>query len=197
MIDLNRAGVVLMEIVSKPDMRSPEEAGAYVGNCAPSCVISGPATATWKKVPCGPTSTCLCAQSWRDDLRTRVEVKNVNSVRFVMQAIEVEAERQVEVWEDGGEVVQETRLFDPSRGETRSMRSKEFAHDYRYFPDPDLLPVPLGRRFHRAHPATLPELPDEKKQRFISMIWGCRPMTPACWSPTGNRSLFRRSGQGP
>ena len=103
-----------------------------------------------------------------DELRTRVEVKNVNSVRFVMQTIEVEAERQVEVWEDGGEVVQETRLFDPNRGETRAMRTKEFAHDYRYFPDPDLLPVRFDDDFIERIKATLPELPDEKKNRFIN-----------------------------
>lgn len=103
-----------------------------------------------------------------DELRTRVEVKNVNSVRFVMQAIEVEAERQVEVWEDGGEVVQETRLFDPNKGETRAMRTKEFAHDYRYFPDPDLLPVRFDDDFIERIKSTLPELPDDKKNRFIN-----------------------------
>lgn len=101
-------------------------------------------------------------------LNTRCEIKNVNSVRFVMQAIEVEAQRQVEVWESGGEVNQETRLFDPSKSETRSMRSKEFAHDYRYFPDPDLLPVKLSAEYVDAIAATLPELPDEKKQRFMT-----------------------------
>lgn len=104
------------------------------------------------------------------DLRTRVEVKNVNSVRFVMQAIEIEAERQVEVWEDGGEVVQETRLFDVNKGETRAMRTKEFAHDYRYFPDPDLLPVKLEAGYVDQIKATLPELPDEKKARLISEL---------------------------
>lgn len=102
------------------------------------------------------------------ELKTRVEVKNVNSVKFVMQAIEVEAERQVGVWEDGGEVIQETRLFDPNKGETRAMRSKEFAHDYRYFPDPDLLPVRLDEDFIANIEATLPELPDEKKARLIA-----------------------------
>ena len=103
-----------------------------------------------------------------EELRTRAEIKNVNSVRFVMQAIEVEAARQVEVWETGGEVVQETRLFDSARGETRSMRAKEFAHDYRYFPDPDLLPLNLAPEYVDTLAATLPELPDEKKERFIS-----------------------------
>lgn len=102
-----------------------------------------------------------------EPLRTRVEVKNVNSVRFVMQAIAHEAERQVRVWEEGGTIVQETRLYDPGKGETRPMRAKEFAHDYRYFPDPDLLPLKLSREYVDTIAATLPELPDEKKERFM------------------------------
>lgn len=103
-----------------------------------------------------------------DELNTRCEIKNVNSVRFIMQAIEAESQRQVEVWENGGEVVQETRLFDPANSETRTMRSKEFAHDYRYFPDPDLLPLNLTQAYVDAIAATLPELPDEKKERYMS-----------------------------
>ena len=119
-----------------------------------------------------------------DVLNTRCEIKNVNSIRFIMQSIEVESQRQVDVWEGGGEVVQETRLFDPSKKETRSMRSKEFAHDYRYFPDPDLLPLNLTQEYVDSIAATLPELPDEKKERYVSNFVS-RPMTQACWWWTG------------
>ena len=139
-IDLNRSGVALMEIVSKPDLRSSEEARRSSPSSARSCAISAPATATWRRAACAPTSTCRCA-SPASQLGTRCEIKNVNSIRFVGQAIEHEARRQIEIIEDGGTIDQETRLFDPNKGETRSMRSKEEAHDYRYFPDPDLLPL--------------------------------------------------------
>ena len=169
-IDLNRAGVALMEIVSEPDIRSPEEAGAYLRKLRRSCAISAPATATWRKAPCAPTSTCRCA-STGNRYRTRCEVKNVNSVRFVMQAVEAEAKRQIEVWESGGTVEQETRLFDSGRGVTRSMRSKEDAHDYRYFPDPDLLPLVLDEAWIDGLQARLPELPDAKKARFMHGLW--------------------------
>ena len=168
MIDLNRAGVVLMEIVSKPDIRTPEEAGAYIRKLRAILRYLGTCDGNMEEGSMRADVNVSVRPLGDTDLRTRVEVKNVNSVRFVMQAIEVEAERQVGVWEDGGEVIQETRLFDPNKGETRAMRSKEFAHDYRYFPDPDLLPVRLEEDFIAKIKATLPELPDEKKNRFIS-----------------------------
>ena len=167
MIDLNRAGVVLMEIVSKPDIRTPEEAGAYVRKLRAILRYLGTCDGNMEEGSMRADVNVSVRPVGDSELRTRVEVKNVNSVRFVMQAIEVEAERQVGVWEDGGEVIQETRLFDPNKGETRAMRSKEFAHDYRYFPDPDLLPVRLEEDFIARIKATLPELPDEKKARFI------------------------------
>ena len=168
MIDLNRSGVVLMEIVSHPDMRSPEEAGAYVRKIRAIVRYLGTCDGNMEEGSMRADVNVSVRKVGETDLRTRVEVKNVNSVRFVMQAIEVEAERQVEVWEDGGEVVQETRLFDPNKGETRAMRTKEFAHDYRYFPDPDLLPVKLEEGFVAQIKSTLPELPDEKKARLIN-----------------------------
>ncbi|MBO6520029.1 MAG: Asp-tRNA(Asn)/Glu-tRNA(Gln) amidotransferase subunit GatB [Rhodospirillales bacterium] len=168
MIDLNRAGVVLMEIVSKPDIRSPEEAGAYLRKLRAILRYLGTCDGNMEEGSMRADVNVSVRPKGADELRTRVEVKNVNSVRFVMQAIEVEAERQVGVWEDGGEVVQETRLFDPNKGETRAMRTKEFAHDYRYFPDPDLLPVRFDDDFIERIKATLPELPDEKKNRFIN-----------------------------
>ncbi len=168
MIDLNRAGVVLMEIVSKPDIRSPEEAGAYLRKLRAILRYLGTCDGNMEEGSMRADVNVSVRPKGADELRTRVEVKNVNSVRFVMQAIEVEAERQVEVWEDGGEVVQETRLFDPNKGETRAMRTKEFAHDYRYFPDPDLLPVRFDDDFIERIKSTLPELPDDKKNRFIN-----------------------------
>jgi aspartyl-tRNA(Asn)/glutamyl-tRNA(Gln) amidotransferase subunit B len=167
LIDLNRSGVALMEIVSKPDMRTPEEAGAYLRKLRAILRYLGTCDGNMEE----GSMRCDVNVSVRhpgEEFRTRCEIKNVNSVRFVMQAIEHEAARHVEVYESGGEIVQETRLFDPSRGETRSMRSKEMAHDYRYFPDPDLLPLEFDDAFVENIRATLPELPDEKKERFIS-----------------------------
>jgi len=166
-IDLNRAGVALMEIVSKPDLRSPEEAGAYLRKLRAILRYLGTCDGNMEQ----GSLRCDANVSVRhpgEELRTRAEIKNINSVRFVMQAIEIEAERQIDLYENGGEVVQETRLFDPDRGETRSMRSKEDAHDYRYFPDPDLLPVDLEQSFVDDIKAGLPELPDTKKARFVS-----------------------------
>jgi aspartyl-tRNA(Asn)/glutamyl-tRNA(Gln) amidotransferase subunit B len=166
-IDLNRAGVALMEIVSKPDLRSPEEAGAYLRKLRAILRYLGTCDGNMEQ----GSLRCDANVSVRhpgEELRTRAEIKNINSVRFVMQAIEIEAERQIDLYENGGEVVQETRLFDPDRGETRSMRSKEDAHDYRYFPDPDLLPVDLEQSFVDDIKAGLPELPDAKKARFVS-----------------------------
>ncbi|MEQ8665881.1 MAG: Asp-tRNA(Asn)/Glu-tRNA(Gln) amidotransferase subunit GatB [Rhodospirillales bacterium] len=166
-IDLNRAGVALMEIVSKPDMRSPEEAGIYVRKLRSILRYLGTCDGNMEQGSMR-ADVNVSVRKAGEDLRTRCEIKNVNSVRFVMQAIETEARRQVEVWESGGEVQQETRLFDPNKGETRSMRSKEFAHDYRYFPDPDLLPLVLSHEYVDAIAADLPELPDEKKERFMT-----------------------------
>ena len=166
-IDLNRAGVALMEIVSKPDLRSPEEAGIYVRKLRSILRYLGTCDGNMEQGSMR-ADVNVSVRHAGEDYRTRCEIKNVNSVRFVMQAIETEARRQVEVWESGGEVAQETRLFDPNKSETRSMRSKELAHDYRYFPDPDLLPLVLDDAFVEDIKASLPELPDEKKERFMA-----------------------------
>ena len=168
MIDLNRSGVALMEIVSKPDIRTPEEAGAYLRKLRAIVRYLGTCDGNMEEGSMRADVNVSVRPLGDTELRTRVEVKNVNSIRFVMQAIEIEAERQVEAWEDGEEIVQETRLLDPNRGETRPMRSKEFAHDYRYFPDPDLLPVRLEEDYIAAIEKTLPELPDDKKARLIN-----------------------------
>jgi len=168
MIDLNRAGVCLMEIVSKPDIRSPEEAGMFVRKLRSILRYLGTCDGNMEQGSMRADVNVSVRLLGETDYRTRAEIKNVNSMRFIMQAIEVEAARQVEVWETGGEVVQETRLFDPNRSETRSMRAKEFAHDYRYFPDPDLLPLNLAPEYVDTIAATLPELPDEKKARFMT-----------------------------
>lgn len=167
-IDLNRSGVALMEIVSKPDLRSPEEAGAYLRKLRAIVQYLGTCDGNMEQGSLRCDANVSVRPSGSDELRTRAEIKNINSVRFVMQAIEYEAERQVDVYETGGSVVQETRLYDPDRGETRSMRSKEDAHDYRYFPDPDLLPIDLTPDFVEEIKKNLPELPDAKKVRFIS-----------------------------
>ncbi len=167
-IDLNRSGVALMEIVSKPDMRSPEEAGIYVRKLRSILRYLDTCDGNMEQGSMRADVNVSVRKASTDDLNTRCEIKNVNSVRFVMQAIEVEAQRQIEVWESGGTVDQETRLFDPNKSETRSMRSKEFAHDYRYFPDPDLLPLRLTQDFVDGIAAGLPELPDEKKERYMS-----------------------------
>ena len=167
-IDLNRSGVALMEIVSKPDLRGPEDAGAYLRKLRSILRYLGTCDGNMEE----GSLRCDCNVSVRKlgetDYRTRAEIKNLNSVRFVMRAIEFEAGRQVEVYENGGEVDQETRLFDSAKGVTRAMRSKEFAHDYRYFPDPDLLPLEITREFVDGIKASLPELPDEKKERFMA-----------------------------
>ncbi len=168
LIDLNRAGVGLMEIVSRPDIRGPEEAGAYLRKLRAIMRYLGTCDGNMEQGSMRCDVNVSVRPLGENDLRTRAEVKNVNSVRFVMQAIEREAERQVGVYESGGEVVQETRLYDSAKGETRSMRTKEFAHDYRYFPDPDLLPLRLDPAFVERIRATLPELPDERKARFIA-----------------------------
>ena len=169
-IDLNRSGVGLMEIVSKPDMRSPEEAGEYLRQLRAIVRALGTCDGNMDEGSMRCDVNVSVRKVGETILRDRVEVKNVNSVRFVMQAIEIEANRQVEVYENGGTVRQETRLFDPNNGETRPMRSKENAHDYRYFPDPDLLPVILTDEYIDQIRASLPELPEAKKKRYVSEL---------------------------
>ncbi|HUW80792.1 MAG TPA: Asp-tRNA(Asn)/Glu-tRNA(Gln) amidotransferase subunit GatB [Acidocella sp.] len=164
-IDLNRAGVALMEIVSEPDIRSPEEAGAYLRKIRQILRYLGTCDGNMEEGSMR-ADVNVSVRKPGEEFRTRCEIKNVNSVRFVMHAVEAEALRQIAVWESGGEVVQETRLYDPARGETRSMRSKEDAHDYRYFPEPDLLPLVLDEAWVAALKEKLPELPDEKRRRF-------------------------------
>jgi len=165
-IDLNRSGVALMEIVSEPDMRSPEEAGAYLRKLRTILRYLGTCDGNMEEGSMR-ADVNVSVRKHGEPFRTRCEVKNVNSIRFVMQAIEAEAWRQVQLWESGGTVEQETRLFDPNRGETRSMRSKEDAHDYRYFPDPDLLPLVLDEAWVAELKSALPELPDAKRARFV------------------------------
>jgi aspartyl-tRNA(Asn)/glutamyl-tRNA(Gln) amidotransferase subunit B len=164
-VDLNRSGVALMEIVSEPDIRSPEEAGAYLTKLRAILRYLGTCDGNMEE---GSMRADVNVSVRRpgEGYGTRCEIKNVNSIRFVQQAIVFEAARQVELIEGGGTVVQETRLFDAVRGETRSMRSKEEAHDYRYFPDPDLLPLELDPHWVEKIKAGLPELPDEKHARF-------------------------------
>jgi aspartyl-tRNA(Asn)/glutamyl-tRNA(Gln) amidotransferase subunit B len=165
-IDLNRAGVALMEIVSRPDMRAPEEAAAYLRKLRTILRYLEACDGNMEE----GSMRCDINVSVRKPgaaLGTRTETKNVNSIRYVQQAIDYEAQRQVSLIEEGGAVVQETRLWDPGKGITRTMRSKEEAHDYRYFPDPDLPPLRLDPAFVEAIRASLPELPDEKKARFI------------------------------
>ena len=166
-VDLNRSGVALMEIVSKPDMRSADEAKAYVTKLRTILRYLGTCDGNMEQ---GSLRADVNVSVRRpgERLGTRCEIKNVNSIRFIGQAIETEARRQIGILEDGGKIDQETRLFDPNKGETRSMRSKEEAHDYRYFPDPDLLPLEFDQAFVDALAAHLPELPDAKRARFIA-----------------------------
>ena len=171
-VDLNRSGVALMEIVSKPDMRSSEQAKAYVSKLRTILRYLGTCDGDMEKGSLR-ADVNVSVRKPGDPLGTRCEIKNVNSIRFIGQAIEYEARRQIGILEDGGAIVQETRLFDAGKGETRSMRSKEEAHDYRYFPDPDLLPLEFSQDYVDALKAKLPELPDAKKARFIG---GFRPV---------------------
>jgi aspartyl-tRNA(Asn)/glutamyl-tRNA(Gln) amidotransferase subunit B len=164
-VDLNRSGVALMEIVSKPDMRSPEEAGAYIRKLRAILRYVGSCDGNMEQGSMR-ADVNVSVRRAAGELGTRTETKNVNSVRFIMAAIEYESNRQVDVLEGGGSIVQETRLWDPDKAETRSLRSKEEAHDYRYFPDPDLLPVELSDDFLRECLASLPELPDAKRRRY-------------------------------
>ena len=165
LVDLNRAGVALMEIVSKPDLRSSEEAKAYVAKLRTILRYLGTCDGDMEKGNLR-ADVNVSVRKPGTPLGTRCEIKNVNSIRFIGQAIEHEARRQIEILEDGGAIEQETRLFDPGKGETRSMRYKEEAHDYRYFPDPDLLPLELTAAYVDDLKSHLPELPDEKKARF-------------------------------
>ncbi|MFC7497728.1 Asp-tRNA(Asn)/Glu-tRNA(Gln) amidotransferase subunit GatB [Enterovirga sp. GCM10030262] len=164
-VDLNRCGVALMEIVSKPDMRSPEEAGAYVRKLRSILRYVGSCDGNMEQGSMR-ADVNVSVRKPGQPFGTRTETKNVNSVRFIMATIEHEANRQVDVLESGGTIVQETRLFDPDKGETRSLRSKEDAHDYRYFPDPDLLPLELTPEFLDECRHSLPELPDAKRRRY-------------------------------
>jgi aspartyl-tRNA(Asn)/glutamyl-tRNA(Gln) amidotransferase subunit B len=177
-VDLNRTGVALMEIVSRPDIRGPEEAAAYVvklrqilrylGTCDGN-MQNGNLRADVNVSICQPGQYEKYLESGDfSHLGTRCEIKNMNSMRFIQQAIDVEARRQIAIVESGGSVDQETRLYDPDKGETRSMRSKEEAHDYRYFPDPDLLPLEIEQDWVDEIAANLPELPDQKKARFVT-----------------------------
>jgi len=168
-VDLNRSGVALMEIVSRPDMGSPAEAGAYVRKLRSILRYVGSCDGNMEEGSMR-ADVNVSVRKPGDEFGTRTETKNVNSVRFVMAVIEQEARRQVDLIEDGGTVVQETRLYDPDRNETRSMRSKEDAHDYRYFPDPDLLPLELDDAFLEECRASLPELPDAKRQRYVEEL---------------------------
>src|SRR5919202_1354206 len=167
-VDLNRSGVALMEIVSKPDLRSADEARAYVAKLRTILRYLGTCDGDMEK---GNLRADVNVSVRRpgEPLGTRCEIKNVNSIRFIGQAIEYEARRQIEVIEDGGTIDQETRLFDPGKGETRSMRSKEEAHDYRYFPDPDLLPLEFDQAYVDDLAQHIPELPDQKKTRFAKL----------------------------
>ena len=177
-VDLNRTGVALMEIVSRPDIRGPEEAAAYIvklrqilrylGTCDGN-MQNGNLRADVNVSICQPGQYEKYLESGNfSHLGTRCEIKNMNSMRFIQQAIDVEARRQIAIVESGGSVDQETRLYDPDKGETRSMRSKEEAHDYRYFPDPDLLPLEIEQDWVDEIAANLPELPDQKKARFVT-----------------------------
>jgi aspartyl-tRNA(Asn)/glutamyl-tRNA(Gln) amidotransferase subunit B len=169
LVDLNRSGVALMEIVSKPDIRSAAEARAFIAKLRTILRYLGTSDADMEKGNLR-ADVNVSVRRPRSPFGTRCEIKNVNSIRFAGQAIEHEARRQIGILEDGGAIEQETRLFDPGRGETRSMRSKEEAHDYRYFPDPDLLPLEFNDSYVAALAEDLPELPDEKRARFRNEI---------------------------
>jgi len=169
-IDLNRAGVGLMEIVTKPDFRSPEEAGAFLRKLRSILRYLGTCDGNMDEGSMRCDVNVSVRPYGSDELRTRCEMKNVNSVKFVMQAIENEAKRHVEVYENGGTIAQETRQFDPTTGHTKVMRKKEFAHDYRYFPEPDLPPLVLDDDYINSVKAEMIELPDAKKHRFVETL---------------------------
>lgn len=167
LVDLNRSGIALMEIVSRPDLRSSEQAGAYMRKVRTIVRYLGTCDGNMEQGSMR-ADVNVSVRKPGDELGTRCEMKNINSVRFIQQSIEYEARRQIEVIENGGVIEQQTRLFDSKNGETRPMRSKEEAHDYRYFPDPDLLPLALDEAWIDDLKAKLPELPDDKKARYIS-----------------------------
>ena len=169
-IDLNRAGVGLMEIVTKPDFRAPEEAGAFLKKLRSILRYLGTCDGNMDEGSMRCDVNVSVRPLGSNELRTRCEMKNVNSIKFVMQAIENEARRHVEVYESGGEIVQETRQFNPATGQTKAMRKKEFAHDYRYFPEPDLAPLVLTDEYINQVKSEIPELPDEKKERFVTKL---------------------------
>jgi len=194
-VDLNRAGIALMEIVSEPDLRSAEEAGIYLRKLRSILRYLGTCDGNMEE----GSLRCDCNVSVRrpgEPYGTRCEIKNLNSIRFVMQAIEYEARRQIDILEEGGVIAQQTRLFDPGRGVTRPMRSKEEAHDYRYFPDPDLLPLTLDPEWVAGLRTELPELPDAKKVRFVSDL-GLSPDDAAVLvAERETAMLFERVAQG-
>lgn len=169
-IDLNRAGVGLMEIVTKPDFRAPEEAGAFLKKLRSILRYLGSCDGNMDEGSMRCDVNVSVRPYGSNELRTRCEMKNVNSIKFVMQAIENEARRHVEVYENGGDIVQETRQFNPVTGQTKAMRKKEFAHDYRYFPEPDLAPLVLSDEYIQSVRDEIPELPDEKKERFVKEL---------------------------
>ncbi len=194
-IDLNRSGVALMEIVSKPDIRSSEEAKAFLSKLRSILRYLGTCDGDMEKGSLR-ADVNVSVRKPGGPLGTRCEIKNVNSIRFVGQAIEHEARRQIEIIEDGGKIDQETRLFDPNKGETRSMRSKEEAHDYRYFPDPDLLPLEFDQAYVDGCKRICRNC-RTRSGRGLSPSTACPPMTPTCWSPRGAGRLLRGGGQGP
>jgi len=167
LVDLNRSGVALMEIVSKPDLRSPDEVNAYIKKLRSIMRYLGTCDGNMQEGSLRADVNVSVRKKGEKELGTRCEIKNVNSIKFMQMAIEYEANRQVDLIEEGGSIDQETRLFDTKKNETRSMRSKEDAHDYRYFPDPDLLPLEISDDFINNIKKSIPELPDEKKKRFI------------------------------
>ena len=195
-VDLNRSGVALMEIVSKPDLRSSDEAKAFLTKLRTIVRYLGTCDGNMDEGSMR-ADVNVSVRKPGADFGTRCEIKNVNSIRFVGQAIEYEARRQIGVLEDGGKIDQETRLFDPGKGETRSMRSKEEAHDYRYFPDPDLLPLEFDQAYVDALAADLPELPDDKKERLVAepRPFGLRRL--GARFGKGDRRLFRAGGRWP
>ncbi|WP_300548950.1 Asp-tRNA(Asn)/Glu-tRNA(Gln) amidotransferase subunit GatB [Roseovarius sp.] len=205
-VDLNRTGVCLMEIVSRPDIRGPEEAAAYVtkmrqilrylGTCDGN-MQNGNLRADVNVSICRPGQyeKYMETQDF-SHLGTRCEIKNMNSMRFIQAAIEVEARRQIAIVEGGGEVTQETRLYDPDKNETRSMRSKEEAHDYRYFPDPDLLPLEIEQAWVDGIAASLPELPDEKKARFVKQFGLSEYDASVLTADVANAAYFDEAAQG-
>ncbi|MDD5587434.1 MAG: Asp-tRNA(Asn)/Glu-tRNA(Gln) amidotransferase subunit GatB, partial [Alphaproteobacteria bacterium] len=195
-VDLNRSGVALMEIVSEPDMRSAEEAAAYLKKLRAILRYLGTCDGNMEEGSMRADVNLSMRREGDTKLGTRCEIKNVNSIRFVQQAIEYEARRQVELLESGGAVAQETRLWDTGKGITRSMRSKEEAHDYRYFPDPDLLPLKLDAAWVENISKTLPELPDEKKERFIR-DYGLKPYDALVLvAEKANADFFEKTAKG-